>query len=539
MLNNLRDIITFLWKARKNLPLAYKMLTDSVCTECSFGIYGTNDWADDSKVLCPSKVSYVTDEVLNRGLEERSNFPLIRRKQDSFSYCSWNEAVYLIKKNFLNVDPHKIVFFAASKGIANEQYYVLQKFARLLSTNNLLTDADSLWRDNAEVLKEMLGLYWSTCSFKDILSTDLLLVIDGSIHSRQPLIRYYLKKAKDNDIKIACLGTRFVECDYFASLEPTKIGAFLTGAMKTVVTRKKHDTPFLYSRTSNPDQFLAQLDTISWEALEAGAGSSQREMEILADLYINAERCVVLWDTSMAVDNSYLVMAVVSFVLLRGMIGRHGTGIVPIWKDPGIVGAKDLGFDRNRLAGLEDVDNGYLLEDKYGFKLPSWRGEAEVKNPEVVLLFGDPDIEYVREIVDGAKFVVHFSRKKPSTDFDNVDTLLVLPLEYPHEMLKGYTVTNCERRVVYSPNIAFSSFLHSYQLISLIAAEISPNRSKFVNFYDSSTVRKDINKLVGHYRGISFLREGGDNFQYEGTICCTGWRFRTKDGKAFIGFIKV
>src|SRR4029453_2106895 len=104
----------------------------------------------------------------------RLPYPMTRRKGErGFSRISWDEALDIVCKSIRNVAPHEMGFFATSRGLTNEVYYVFQKLARALGTNNV--DLCSRLCDTASVsgLKLTLGIGAATGSLSDLICTDL------------------------------------------------------------------------------------------------------------------------------------------------------------------------------------------------------------------------------------------------------------------------------------------------------------------------------------------------------------------------------
>ena len=153
-----REMLGVLWENRSELPYAWNILNHGVCDGCSLGPYGLRDNVLDGVHLCMSRLkllklntmaaldlSVMNDVSRLRSLEPeqlrslgRLSHPMLRHKgARGFLRVSWQEALDVIGKSIHDTAPHQMAFFATSSGLTNEVYYVFQKLARVLGTNNV------------------------------------------------------------------------------------------------------------------------------------------------------------------------------------------------------------------------------------------------------------------------------------------------------------------------------------------------------------------------------------------------------------------
>ena len=68
----------------------------------------------------------------------RLPYPMRREKGDKgFRRISWDEALEVISDRLKNTHPDRLGFYLTSRGTVNETYYVAQKAARAMGTNNI------------------------------------------------------------------------------------------------------------------------------------------------------------------------------------------------------------------------------------------------------------------------------------------------------------------------------------------------------------------------------------------------------------------
>ncbi len=147
-----------LWKNKDNLPYAYKIMTRGVCDGCALGVAGLHDWTIKGVHLCLTRLNLLRlntvgpldhdllqdvsalekmDNVALRGLG-RLAYPMIRKKgEKGFRRISWDEAYDRIAARIKSTTPDRTAYFVTSRGVTNEIYYMSQKAARALGTNNV------------------------------------------------------------------------------------------------------------------------------------------------------------------------------------------------------------------------------------------------------------------------------------------------------------------------------------------------------------------------------------------------------------------
>ncbi|HZO84722.1 MAG TPA: molybdopterin-dependent oxidoreductase, partial [Verrucomicrobiae bacterium] len=219
-----RDMGRILWKNRDNLPYAWKVLSRGVCDGCALGVAGFHDWTIKGVHLCMTRLNLLrlntmpafdpgplADVGKLRGLSNaelrelgRIPYPFLRRKGDAgFRRISWDEAYAVMAKRIRASSPKRIAFFVTSRGITNEVYYVAQKVARFLGTNNVDNAARLCHSPSTGAMKYALGVAATTCSYKDWWGTDLLIFFGANPANDQPVTTKYIHEAK-------ALGTKVV-----------------------------------------------------------------------------------------------------------------------------------------------------------------------------------------------------------------------------------------------------------------------------------------------------------------------------------------
>jgi predicted molibdopterin-dependent oxidoreductase YjgC len=128
--------------------------TESICLCCAEGC-GFHTLHEPGKV---TGIEYMPDHPVNAGAlclkgnnvlnpvhhPERIHSPLVKQDDGTFHAITWDEAIALIstrlKSTIAKHKPHALAFMASAR-CTNEENYLLQKFARVLGTNNITCPA--------------------------------------------------------------------------------------------------------------------------------------------------------------------------------------------------------------------------------------------------------------------------------------------------------------------------------------------------------------------------------------------------------------
>ena len=389
-----REMLGVLWENKTELPYAWNILKHGVCDGCSLGPYGLRDNVMDGVHLCMTRLKLLKLNTMGAldmsatrdintlrtlGPEKlrslgRLSYPMIRREgEPGFSRVSWDDAFNFITKAIRSTPSHRMGFFATSRGLTNEVYYVFQKLARVLGTNNVDLCSRLCHAASVSGLKATLGVGAPTCSLSDFIGTQLLVIFGSDLANNQPVTTKYMHYAKKHGTRIAVVnpmreyglerywvpsvatsalfGTKLM--DEFFQVRVGGDIAFINGVIKTLIALNRVDQEFIAKRTTGYEDLKAALAAQSWEMLEERSGLSRQEMERFALLYGHARSAVFVYSMGLTqhefgVDN---VKAIVNLALSRGMLGRDKCGIMPIRGHSGVQGGGECGAEPDKFPG--------------------------------------------------------------------------------------------------------------------------------------------------------------------------------------------
>ena len=589
------EIVRAAWENRRTLPYAWRILNTGVCDGCALGTSGMRDWTIEGLHLCNVRLrllSLNTLAAMDSGLLRDSSAlrelsaaelrsmgrlaePMVRRRGDrGFAPIGWEEALDLIAERIGASAPDRIAAYLTSRGMPNESYYAAQKAMRALGTNSVDNAARVCHSPSTYGLKEALGVGASTCSYRDWIGTDLIVFIGSNPANNQPVAMKYLLEARRKGTRVvsvnpyrepgmerywipsslesALFGTKIAERWY-----PVDVGgdvAFLTGVMRAVIEGGFVDEGFVSEHTSGFDELRTAVLGCSWDALEAGSGSSREDMLDLGRRVGEARTAVFVWSmgATQHVFGEDNVRAVVNLALTRGFVGREQCGLMPIRGHSGVQGGAEMGCYSTSFPGAVPIttESAEALSDRWGFAVPAERGlsapemldSAARGELDVLLSAGGnflevmPDPQWVTGALEQIPLRVHIDLVvSPQMFVEPADTVVVLPAATRYEIPGGVTETSTERRVIFSPEVPgprIDGARGEWWIFSEIAARAKPELADQARFRSTAAIRAEIAQVVPFYRGIERLEHQGDEFQWGGQRLCEGWRFGTADGRA-------
>lgn len=594
-------MLRVLWDNRGRWLYALRILRHGVCDGCSLGPRGLKDDVLPGVHLCLSRLKLLRlntmgaipeplledvaklQKLSNEALHQlgRVPHPLLRRHgARGFARISWAEALKLVAEQWHAAEPDRIGVFLTSRGLTNETYYTAQKLARIGSTPHVDTCARLCHAASSVGLKQTLGFAAPTLSLKDWLEAELIVIMGSNLPNNQPVSTKYLREAKRRGARIivvnpfrepalerywipskfwsAIFGTKLM--DDFFPVRPGGDIAFMSGVLKALDEMGGWDERFVAERTSGAAQLRAQLKQQGFPELCADAGVEETEIRRFASLYAKAQRAVFVYSMGLTqyefgVDN---VRMVVSLALARGMIGRPGTGVMPIRGHSGVQGSAECGADPEKLPGAVSLDpeNVARFETAWRHSIPHEKGlraaelldRAGETGLDVLYLIGGnhletmPDRQHAKRALSQVKLRIHQDIVlNTSTLLDAEGAVLVLPAQTRYEQRSGGTSTSTERRIRFTPEIPGPRLAEAkpeWEIPCLIGQALLPDRTDLFHYQGTAAIRQEMAQLMPLYRGIETLEKEGDWVQWGGPQL-GATEFPTADGRAHFSLVAV
>ena len=573
------EMAQVVWENRDNLPYAWRILTHGVCDGCSLGPRGLRDDVISGVHLCMTRLRLLRLNTMGPIAEDRLRdlsalralgnpelhrlgrlpWPLIHRAgSDRLDRLSWDEALAIAAEELRDVPGERMGFFATSRGLVNETYYAFQKAARLMGSNHVDMCTRLCHAASVAGLKDTLGIPAPTCSLKDMIGADLVVILGSHLANNQPVTMKYLCYAKrrgtrilvvnpmrepglerywvPSDLRSALFGTRLMD-DFFQVAVGGDI-AFLHGVLKHLIERQGLDREFIAGRTTGFDELESMLARTSWEALEGSAGLARTDMLRFADQYARAKSAVFVYSMGLTqhrfgVDN---VKALVNLALARGMLGRERCGIMPIRGHSGVQGGSECGVDPDKYPGGFEVANPgdrERFEALWGATLPAWKGHRTLQMLETAhrggidflyslggnLLETMPDRDYMATALSRVRLRIHQDIVLNSSSLLPGSTVLLLPAQTRYETPGGGTSTSTERRIRFTPEIEGPRLAEArpeWEIPVRVAIAARPALAAHLAWPGTADIRREMAQAMPLYAGVDGLAREGQWVQWGG-----------------------
>ncbi len=589
------EMFQIVWENRDNLPYAWRILNHGVCDGCSLGPRGLRDDVISGVHLCMTRLKLlrlntmgpIADERLGSVAELRklSNeqlrllgrlpYPMIHRAgDDRLHRLSWDEALSIVAEELKDVPGERLGFFATSRGIVNETYYAFQKVARLLGSNHVDLCARLCHAASVAGLKDTLGIPAPTCSLKDMIGSDLVVILGSHLSNNQPVTTKYLCYAKrkgtriivvnpmrepglerywvPSDLRSAIFGTKLQD-DFFQVAVGGDV-AFLNGVLKHLIEMNAVDHAFVDERTERFEDVRAHVAALGWPELERAAGQTRADMRRFAEEYARAKTCVFVYSMGLTqhrfgVDN---VKALVNLALARGMLGREKCGIMAIRGHSGVQGGGECGVDPDRYPGgfevANDEDRG-RFETLWDHPLPAWKGHRTLQMMEAAhrgeldllyslggnLLETMPDRAYMGDALSRVRLRIHQDIVLNSSSLLPGRTVLLLPAQTRYETPGGGTATSTERRIRFSPEIAGPRIAEArpeWEIPVRVAIAARPALAQRLAWRGTADIRREMARTMPLYAGVEALEQEGQWVQWGGERLYADGFTRMPEGRA-------
>lgn len=588
-----RDMVRI---ARENLHhgrYAWDVVTKGVCDGCALGVAGLHDWTIDGVHLCTTRLELLefnTADAIDplvlsdvAALDGRTGkelrrlgrlgHPMRRRAGErGFRRISWDEALDATAAALAAAPAERSALYLTSRGLTNETYYVAGKAARALGMANVDSAARVCHAPSTLGLKATIGVAASTCSLRDVLETDLVVLWGTNPANNQPVFMKYLDQAKRRGARVvvvnpylepglerywvpssaesAVFGTRI--CDLHVPVRPGGDIAFANAVLKHLDATGRIDRDFVDAHTEGWDDLRTVLDAADLDDLLADAGVERTVLEAFCDLYGAAAGAVLIWSMgitqhSFGVDG---VRAVVNVGLARGNVGRNGAGLMPIRGHSGVQGGAEMGAYATAFPGGVEITatTAAALSDQWGFTVP---GAPGLTAPEMVEAAGRGDLDVLwtsggnfLEVLPDPPAVAAALARVPTRIHQDVvissqmllpgDDVILLPVRTRYEQEGGGTSTTTERRVAFSPEIPrrVGEARSEWRLFGDVASRARPEVAEAFAWADNRALRSEIARVVPAYAGIEHLERTGDAVQWGGRHLCSDGTFPTPSGRA-------
>ena len=389
---------------------------------------------------------------------------------DRYLPVSWGQAFATIGRYLSALpDPNMAEFYTSGR-TSNEAAFLYQLFVREFGTNNF-PDCSNMCHEATSVgLPLSIGVGKGTVLLEDFDKTDCIFIFGQNPGTNSPRMMTSLRNASrrgatimsfnpfreralerfqapQDPIEMTTLGSTPIS----SRLYQVRVGgdvAVIKGLMKVLVEADESargegaaavlDWGFIREHTLGIDALIADLKAVDWASLERQSGLVRSQIEEAARAYMRAGRAIVVYGMGITQHRhgAQAVQQLANLCLLRGNIGREGTGICPVRGHSNVQGDRTVG-----ITEVPAADFLARLGKRFGFTPPSAPGHNVVTalqamaRGDVRVFFGMggnivaamPDWQVTREAFRGLDLSVHVSTKLNRSHLVRGREALILP----------------------------------------------------------------------------------------------------------------
>jgi formate dehydrogenase major subunit len=451
-----------------NLPKPGPWQLEAVSTICPYCGIGCNLKINTvgNKIV---KVTSALNSTVNNGNlckkgafkpispEERRRLrtPLIKR-DGSLIESGWEEAIALAGQGLRQIRKRvggQQTAVLVSPNLTNEEGYLAQKLARMaLKTNNV----DNVSAPVAgEELRHAFGSNASTCSYDDLLNSDLIVVFDCELTEDYPIIALKVREAVAKGSQLINFSRRANSMDPLASISlkvnPRISLGILRSMLNYIITYDLVDDDFVHYRATGFERLAHEMRMYTIEKIADELWLKPSRIIQAIQLYIRAQRPVIVVNTDTITPTELTLLS--NLALITGNVGRHGAGIIALRGAGNAQGLIDMGVTPDYLPGQQSVRSDTVkrrFDKAWGKPIPTDKGrnavgivqDIEVGRIQGLLVLGDMANNIGDAIFEGPAFSVL------------MDTVMPEKPPYPDVVLPSATFvesegsyTNCEHRI--------------------------------------------------------------------------------------------
>ncbi|MCG7360774.1 FdhF/YdeP family oxidoreductase [Roseomonas sp. ACRSG] len=320
---------------------------------------------------------------------------------DRYLPCGWDEAFQAIGRELRALDPKSAVLYSSGRA-SLETSYLYALFARLYGHNNLPDSSNMCHETTSVALKQVIGASVGTVVFDDLSNCDCMFFFGQNTGSNSPRFLHPLQEAAKRGVKIITFnpvrekgletftnpqnplemltGKETGISSQYHQVRPGGDIAVLMGLCKHVFAaddaaqkkgRRVLDADFLQSHTRGLAAFEAQVRAMPWSEIVAQSGLTREAIEGAAQVYVESDRTIGIYGMGLTqhAHGFENIAMLVNLLLLKGNIGRDGTGISPVRGHSNVQGQRTVGIsEKPELVPLDK------LAKQFGFKPPRDKG---------------------------------------------------------------------------------------------------------------------------------------------------------------------
>jgi molybdopterin-dependent oxidoreductase alpha subunit len=399
------------------------------------------------------------------GKQGRITHPMtLRNGATHYEAVSWDEAFKLISGELNSRTPDEAIFYTSGR-TSNEAAFLYQLFVRQFGTNNLPDCSNMCHESSGSALSETIGVGKGTVTLEDFKQAQAIFVIGQNPGTNHPRMLTALQQAKLNGCKlvhinplpevgmtrfkhpqdvIGLLGSGTALADLFLQVRINGDVPLLKGIMKDVLAEEERrpgrvlDQQFISQYTTGFEEFAAALKKVHWGDILEQSGVLKTRIEEAAKIFWQSERTIFCWAMGLTQHRNAVanIQEIVNLMLLRGQVGKPGSGLCPVRGHSNVQGDRTMGiWERPSAAFLDNLGAEFDFEPprKHGYDTVNAIRAMHRGDTKVFFALGGnflsaaPDTEFTAQALRRCRLTAHVSTKLNRAHLVTGEQALILP----------------------------------------------------------------------------------------------------------------
>ncbi|HMS64674.1 MAG TPA: FdhF/YdeP family oxidoreductase [Ignavibacteria bacterium] len=400
------------------------------------------------------------------GKKGRITEPLYLPKGASYYQpVSWDEAFEKIGKSLKELStPDEAVFYTSGR-TSNEAAFLYQLFVREFGTNNLPDCSNMCHESSGVALIETLGTGKGSAKLEDLYEAEVILILGQNPGTNHPRMLNALQKAKANGAQIisinplpetglmnfnnpqkikGILGITTQLTDVFLQIKINSDMALLQ-AIEILLLKEEDQNPgsvfdneFINKNTNGYKKFIEHIRKLNLGELVDSTGIDLKKISEATNILKNKKKIIACWAMGLTQHKNAVntIKEIVNLLLLKGSIGKKGTGTFPVRGHSNVQGDRTMGI-------YEKPSKNFLnsIEKNFNFIPPAEEGYDTVESIKVMhdgrakvffalggnFLSATPDTEFTAEALRKCRLTVQVSTKLNRSHLVHGEEALILP----------------------------------------------------------------------------------------------------------------
>ncbi len=378
---------------------------------------------------------------------------------------SWDDAFAHIAGHLNKLkSPDEAIFYTSGR-TSNEAAFLYQLFVREFGTNNLPDCSNMCHESSGVALTEALGIGKGSVTLEDFYEAELIIILGQNPGTNHPRMLSALQKAKNNGARIIAinplpetglisfsdpqsikgiLGVKAKLTDLFLQVRINGDMALLKAINLLLLDEERKnpgtvfDQDFIQKHTLHAENYLRDLEKHSFQNLAEQSGVSVDSIREAAALIASRKKIIACWAMGLtqhrnAVDT---IREVVNLLLLKGSIGKPGSGTCPVRGHSNVQGDRTMGiYEKPSEDFLDRIFKVFGFEPprRHGFDtVEAIRAMHEEKAGVFIAMGGNflsatPDTLYTAEALRKCMLTVQISTKLNRSHLIHGKEAIILP----------------------------------------------------------------------------------------------------------------